>query len=289
MTKRSRGEAGQSRRRSILAPPIGCHLVRRIATPSVNNGHLPLSPPSSFISCPFARFLIAGQRAAASPLPSLPSDFGPARSVQQVTQPDRSLVRLEFYSISSLPFLRVLSRLRRNTQICKNAKISKNWYPSRGEGNSSFSLVSILSIYRKRVAFNKSRGKRTGTKELEGLSIQIKQRLVLLPRKRFIVVTSRWAASFSFFFGNYHLPSSLLLFSSFLLSPPFPRFVPPPPPPPPLARNSLAIPGQRRITNISRKNSLIPAKINGSRFRNHNMNRDRFFSLSFFLFVEGRG
>lgn len=80
MTKRSRGEVGQSRRRSILAPPIGCHLVRRIATPSVNNGppsslSLSLSSPSHFISCPFVRFLIAGQRAAAaSPHPSLPSD-----------------------------------------------------------------------------------------------------------------------------------------------------------------------------------------------------------------------
>lgn len=122
MTKRSRGEAGQSRRRSILAPPIGCHLVRRIATPSVNNGHLPLSPPSSFISCPFARFLIAGQRAAASPLPSLPSDFGPARSVQQVTQPDRSRSPgILFNFLSSFPSSSFSpSSKHSNLQKCKN-------------------------------------------------------------------------------------------------------------------------------------------------------------------------
>lgn len=148
MTKRSRGEAGQSRRRSILAPPIGCHLVRRIATPSVNNGHLPLSPPSSFISCPFARFLIAGQRAAASPLPSLPSDFGPARSVQQVTQPDRSLVRLEFYSISSLPFLRVLSRLRRTLKFAKMQKFRKIDIPAEGRGI----LLSLSYLFSRSIA-----------------------------------------------------------------------------------------------------------------------------------------
>lgn len=55
-------------------------------------------------------------------------------------------------------------------------------------------LIYPLFLYRNVArgirAFHKSHGT-TGTKELQGLSIQIKQRLVLLSRKRFIVVTSR--------------------------------------------------------------------------------------------------
>lgn len=114
MTKRSRGEVGQSRRRSILAPPIGCHLVRRIATPSVNNGppsslSLSLSSPSNFISCPFVRFLIAGQRAAAaSPHPSLPSDsIQLGRSSRLCNPTDLLAWDGEFYFSSSIssPYL----------------------------------------------------------------------------------------------------------------------------------------------------------------------------------------
>ncbi|KAG7199565.1 hypothetical protein KM043_014175 [Ampulex compressa] len=64
--RKSSAEAANPARGSILAPPIGCHLVRWIATPRVNN--VALAP---VVSAPLRGFFLFAPRAEKHRRPSV--------------------------------------------------------------------------------------------------------------------------------------------------------------------------------------------------------------------------